>query len=64
MYLCVASVIMKPTSQTTCNDNGDNNSVIFLILFAIAVVINVLLTIIIIYLVIRARKSGYSPNNV
>ena len=57
-------MIMKPTNQTTSSDNGDSNSVIFLILFAIAVVINVLQTIIIIYLVIRVRKSGYSPNNV
>ena len=62
MYLYIVFAIMKPTNQTTSNDSGNSNSVIFLILFAVSAVINILLTITIVYLVIRTRKSGYSPN--
>ena len=53
----------EQTCQPTSNDGGNSNSVIFLILLVIAAVINILLTSIIIYLVIRVRKSGFSPNN-
>jgi len=67
-----AIVIMKPTSikcdddddDDDDNDDNSNNdgSLPFIVLFAISVVINILLTIAIIYFVVRVKKTSYSPN--
>ena len=65
VYSYAVPIIMNSTSQM-CDGNDDSNnnsSVVFIVLFVIAVVIIILLTIVSIYLVVRLRKTSYSPND-
>ena len=57
-------MITKPTSQTQARDsNDDSGNIAFIALFAVSFVINILLTTVVIYFVVKARKTGYSPND-
>ena len=63
-YTHAEFVIIKPTSQTQIRDsNDDNSSIAFIALFAVSFVINILLTTVVIYFVIKMRKTSYSPND-
>ena len=67
MYVCICVVfVMKTISLPSCDcdDNSDDSgSLIFIILFAVAVVINIVLTTVIICFMVKVRKISYSPND-
>ena len=63
-YTHAEFVITKPTSQTqTCDSNDNSINIAFIALFAVSFVINILLTTVVIYFVIKMRKTSYSPND-
>ena len=65
MLLYAEFVITKPTSQACDSDEDDNNtsSVAFIVLFVISFVVNILLTTVVIYFVVKVRKTSYAPND-
>ena len=62
-------MITKPTSYTqTCDSNDDDSNddssnIAFIALFAVSFVINILFTTVVIYFVVKMRKTSYSPND-
>ena len=58
--ICVVDVAECPT--LTPKDDDCSITVVFIVLFVISVVINFITIAVIIYLVVRLRKSSYSPN--
>ena len=64
-YLYTELIITNSTSQACDGTDDDSNtcSVVFIVLFVISFVVNVLLTTIIIYFVMKVRKTSYSPND-
>ena len=64
MYVCV--YVVSVIGLTSCDHNDKSNDtgiLIFIILFAVAVVINIVLATVIIYFMIKVRKISYSPND-
>ena len=59
-YVASTSISMCPTS----NDAGDDtdNSVVFVALFSLSLVVNIVLVVVIIYLIVKRKKvTTYSP---
>ena len=65
MLLYTEFVITKPTSQARDSNDNDNNtsSVVFIVLFVISFGVNILLTTVVIYFVVKVRKINYAPND-
>ena len=61
-YVASTSISMCPTC--TCNDACDDtdNSVVFVALFSLSLVVNIVLVVVIIYLIVKRKKvTTYSP---
>ena len=65
MLLYTEFVITKPTSQARDSNDDDNNtsSVVFIVLFVISFGVNIVLTTVVIYFVVKVRKTSYAPND-
>ena len=64
LHLQIYKVSENVEPASDCNDDSNNTtSIVFIVLLVISFVINILFAVIIIYLVVKVKKSIYSPNN-
>ena len=54
----VASITICPTNDIDVNDDDTCNSTLFIILFVLSLVVNILLAVVIIYFILKQRKNA------